>query len=189
MVGRNISNNNYYFDKITGAVQKGQKNIDGHWYLFDKNNGSMKKGFQNLASYGQNKTVYYADNGQMQFGVQTINGSRYYFDKVTGSMSKGLVYNKDSKTLQYFANDGKQAIGKFVIGGKSYNFDPKTGNLLASGEVDIDGNKYLLKDNKVQLGFQVLTVKYTTMMIITDKSSLDKSISIIIGIYLIKIVV
>ncbi|MEL1193531.1 hypothetical protein AADX88_12450, partial [Staphylococcus epidermidis] len=45
---QNISNNNYYFDKITGAVQKGQKNIDGHWYLFDKNNGSMKKGFQNL---------------------------------------------------------------------------------------------------------------------------------------------
>ena len=156
---QNINNNSYYFDKITGAVQKGQKNIEGHWYLFDKNNGSMKKGFQNLAPYGQDKTVYYASNGQMQFGVQTINGNRYYFDKVTGSMSKGLVYNKDSKTLQYFTNDGKQAIGKFVIGGKSYNFDPKTGNLLASGEVDIDGNKYLLKDNKVQLGFQSVNGK------------------------------
>ena len=156
---QNISNNSYYFDKVTGAVQKGQKNIDGNWYLFDKNNGSMKKGFQNLASYGQNKTVYYADNGQMQYGIQTINGNRYYFDKVTGSMAKGLLYNKDSKTLQYFTNDGKQVVGKFVIAGKSYNFDPKTGNLLASGEIDVDGNKYLLKDNKVQVGFQSVNGK------------------------------
>ena len=57
----------------------GQKNINTHWYLFD-NNGAKQRGFQDLKNYGQDKIVYYNQDGWMLYGQQRINGNWYNFD-------------------------------------------------------------------------------------------------------------
>ena len=67
----------------------GQRNIDGSWYLFD-DQGVMQTGLQNLASYGQNKVVYYASNGQMQYGQQVVENHWRLFDKYSGAMLTGF---------------------------------------------------------------------------------------------------
>ena len=100
---QNINSNKYYFDKFSGAMTTGQRNIDGSWYLFD-DQGVMQTGLQNLASYGQNKVVYYASNGQMQYGWQNINGKDYYFDTISGAMKTGTV-NINGKNYT-FNSDG-----------------------------------------------------------------------------------
>src|SRR5699024_11254613 len=91
--------------------QFGQKNINNNWYLFDKNSGVMKTGFQNLAPYGQNKTAYYAPNGQMQYGQQNIGGYWYLFDRATGAMKTGfqnLSSYGQNKTVYYASNRSEE---------------------------------------------------------------------------------
>ena len=61
------------------------------WYLFDGVTGAMKTGLQWIAS--QNKTVYYANNGQMQYGWQNVNGHRYFFNFGTGAQASAEILN------------------------------------------------------------------------------------------------
>lgn len=69
----------------------GQQNVGGHWYLFDDVTGAMKTGLQWIAS--QNKTVYYAGNGQIQYGWQNVNGHRYFFNFGTGAQASAEIIN------------------------------------------------------------------------------------------------
>lgn len=50
----------------------------------------MQTGFKDLKEYGQNKTVYYNEQGQMQYGQQLIAGHWYLFDTFDGAMKTGL---------------------------------------------------------------------------------------------------
>ena len=70
-------------------MQYGQQNYRGHWYLFDRRTGAMQTGFKDLKSYGQNKVVYYADNGQMQYRWKVIGHDQYYFDASSGARYTG----------------------------------------------------------------------------------------------------
>lgn len=49
----------------------------------------MQTGFKDLKSYGQNKVVYYADNGQMQYRWQVVGHDQYYFDASSGARYTG----------------------------------------------------------------------------------------------------
>ena len=86
-----INGRTYDMNRMTGAVShgSGQQNYRGHWYLFDRCTGAMQTGFKDLKSYGQNKVVYYADNGQMQYRWQVVGHDQYYFDASSGARYTG----------------------------------------------------------------------------------------------------
>ena len=89
----------------------------------------MATGFQNLKSYGQDKIVYYAGNGQMQYGQQHLFGHWYLFDKNTGAMAKGLKWIGDQKKIVYYDGNGQMQYGFKDISGHRYYFDTLTGKM------------------------------------------------------------
>ncbi|MBD5069138.1 MAG: peptidoglycan DD-metalloendopeptidase family protein [Lactobacillus sp.] len=142
-----IAGKTYYFDPDTAFMATDQQYIEGHWYLFDKNTGEMQTGFQNLASYGQDKTVYYDKNGQMLYGQQKINGQWYLFDEVSGAMQTGfqnLNSYGQNKTV-YYNKDGQMQYGWQDIQGQKYYFDKASGQ-MATGSVVIDGKSQAFND-------------------------------------------
>ncbi len=146
-----VNNATRYFDTFNGAMVTGQQRINGHWYLFD-NNGAMQRGFQNLKAYGDDKTVYYNQDGWMLYGWQGIDNVPYYFDTFNGAMMTGERYinghwylfngkgqmqrgfqkvmeNGKEKTV-YYNYDGWMLYGWQTINGKRYYFDTFNGALL-----------------------------------------------------------
>src|SRR5699024_12646575 len=80
----------------------------------------MKTSFVNIPE--QNKTVYYASNGQMQYGKQNIDGHWYLFNTFDGAMYKGwLVSGND--WYYYNQQNGQLQTGSAVINGDGQNFD------------------------------------------------------------------
>lgn len=174
---QSINNETHHFDKVTGAMSQNQQKIDGHWYLFDKN-GVMQRGLQNLKDYGEDKTVYYNNDGWMQYGWQWVNNATHYFDKVSGAMKtgqqridghwylfdnsgamqRGVQYIPEQNKLVYYNKDGWMLYGQQKINGQNYNFDTFDGKLKAKGEVKLADNWYLFDNTgKVLTGFQDLT--------------------------------
>ena len=132
-------------------MQYGQQQLNGHWYLFDKISGAMQTGFQNLSAYGENKTVYYASNGQMQYGQQQLNGYWYLFDKVNGSMQTGfkdLTPYGQNKTV-YYASNGQMQYGARKINNNLYFFDTTTGAMYVRNFVNVNGQTYYAGNNGV----------------------------------------
>ena len=70
----------------------------------------MQTGLQNLAPYGQNKTVYYASNGQMQFGQQVyqVVGGNFTNEPYGIAVDKGQtqMMKKIDKALDELKADG-----------------------------------------------------------------------------------
>ena len=116
-----LGGKNYLLDSNYKAIT-GQQVIGNHWYLFSKYDGSMQTGFQDLTPYGQNKTVYYATNGQMQYGKQNIGGHWYLFDQYSGAMYKGWLISGND-WYYYNQQNGQLQTGSAVINGVGYNFD------------------------------------------------------------------
>ncbi|MDN4847552.1 C39 family peptidase [Ligilactobacillus salivarius] len=126
-----LGGKNYLLDSNYRAIT-GQQIIGNHWYLFSKYDGSMQTGFQNLASYGQNKTVYYASNGQIQYGQQAINNHWYLFDRYSGSMQTGLqdLVPYGQNKIVYYAINGQMQHGVFRIGKITYTADHISGAII-----------------------------------------------------------
>ena len=125
----NINGKNYSFDGMGSLIGNGQLNIQGHWYLLK--NKIVQTGFQNLSAYGENKTVYYASNGQMQYGQQQLNGHWYLFDKISGAMQTGfqnLSAYGENKTV-YYASNGQMQYGQQQLNGHWYLFDKVNGSM------------------------------------------------------------
>ncbi|WP_304651774.1 GH25 family lysozyme [uncultured Ligilactobacillus sp.] len=170
-----VNNATRYFDTFNGAMVTGQQKINGHWYLFD-NNGAMQRGFQNLKAYGDDKTVYYNQDGWMLYGWQGIDNVPYYFDTFNGAMMTGERYlnghwylfndkgqmqrgfqkvmeNGKEKTV-YYNYDGWRLYGWQGIDNVPYYFDKSTGAMM-TGERYINGHWYLFNDKgQMQRGFQ-----------------------------------
>ena len=128
----NINGKKYSFDGMGSLIGNGQLNIQGHWYLLK--NKIVQTGFQNLSAYGENKTVYYASNGQMQYGQQQLNGHWYLFDKISGAMQTGfqnLSAYGQNKTV-YYASNGQMQYGQQQLNGHWYLFD-KTSGAMQTG--------------------------------------------------------
>ncbi|MBM6773928.1 C39 family peptidase, partial [Ligilactobacillus agilis] len=106
----------------------GQQNISGHWYLFDGVTGAMKTGLQWIGS--QNKTVYYAGNGQMQYGQKNLAGHWYYFNPGTGAMATGITYLPDQHKTVYYAANGQMQYGQQQINGAWYYFEEGSGAMV-----------------------------------------------------------
>ena len=125
-----VNNATHYFDTFNGAMAIGEKNINGHWYLFDRQ-GQMQRGFQELDQYGQNKTVYYNDQGHMLYGQQRIANKWYNFDTFDGAMKTGFQYIAGQNKWVYYAvdgnNRGQMQYGFQNIAGKTYYFDTFNG--------------------------------------------------------------
>lgn len=66
----------------------------------------MQRGFQELDQYGQNKTVYYNDQGHMLYGQQRIANKWYNFDTFDGAMKTGFQYIAGQNKWVYYAVDG-----------------------------------------------------------------------------------
>ena len=126
-----LGGKNYLLDSNYRAIT-GQQIIGNHWYLFSKYDGSMQTGFQNLASYGQNKTVYYASNGQIQYGQQAINNHWYLFDRYSGAMQTGLqdLVPYGQNKIVYYAVNGQMQHGVFRIGKITYTADHMSGAII-----------------------------------------------------------
>ena len=169
-----VNNATRYFDTFNGAMTVGQKNIANHWYLFDKA-GAMQRGFQNLKDYGDNKTVYYNQDGWMLYGWQWVNNATRYFDTFNGAMTvgqknianhwylfdkagamqRGFQYLPEDKKIVYYNQDGWMLYGKQNISGKIYSFNTYNGALEnMDGQQKLDGNWYLFSKGKVLTGFQ-----------------------------------
>ncbi len=170
-----VNNATRYFDTFNGAMVTGQQKINGHWYLFD-NNGAMQRGFQNLKAYGDDKTVYYNQDGWMLYGWQGIDNVPYYFDTFNGAMMTGERYinghwylfndkgqmqrgfqkvmeNGKEKTV-YYNYDGWRLYGWQGIDDVPYYFDKSTGAMM-TGERYLNGHWYLFNDKgQMQRGFQ-----------------------------------
>ncbi|WP_260449743.1 GH25 family lysozyme [Ligilactobacillus murinus] len=170
-----VNNATRYFDTFNGAMVTGQQRINGHWYLFD-NNGAMQRGFQNLKAYGDDKTVYYNQDGWMLYGWQGIDNVPYYFDTFNGAMMTGERYinghwylfndkgqmqrgfqkvmeNGKEKTV-YYNYDGWMLYGWQGIDNVPYYFDTFNGAMM-TGERYINGHWYLFNDKgQMQRGFQ-----------------------------------
>ncbi len=160
-----IDGGKYYFDPITGAMQKGTKiinnklycfdnygkmitspgeiNIDGYWYLI-KEDGSVATGFQYLSD--GNKTVYYNNLGRMLYGQQKINGYWYLFDKVTGAMQTGFQTIKEESKTVYYNEQGRMLYGYQTIDGVQYYFNTVTG-AMKSNFVYKNGKTYYYLEN------------------------------------------
>lgn len=138
----------------------GEKNLNGHWYLFDRQ-GQMQRGFQDLNQYGQNKTVYYNDQGHMLYGQQRIANKWYNFDTFDGAMKTGFQYIADQNKWVYYAvdgnNRGQMQYGFQNIAGKTYYFDTFNGSQSKNKQQNINGNWYLFDEaGIIQTGFQNL---------------------------------
>ena len=145
----NINGKNYSFDGMGSLIGNGQLNVQGHWYLLK--NKIVQTGFQNLSAYGENKTVYYASNGQMQYGQQQLNGHWYLFDKVNGSMQTGfkdLTLYGQNKTV-YYASNGQMQYGARKINNNLYFFDTTTGAMYVRNFVNVNGQTYYAGNNGV----------------------------------------
>ena len=122
----------------------------------------MATGFQNLKSYGQDKIVYYAGNGQMQYGQQHLLGHWYLFDKNTGAMAKGLKWIGDQKKIVYYDGNGQMQYGFKDISGHRYYFDTLTGKMTI-GERKIGNDWYLFDQNGfMKTGFQWISSQKKT---------------------------
>ncbi len=156
-----VNNATHYFDTFNGAMATGEKNINGHWYLFDRQ-GQMQRGFQELDQYGQNKTVYYNDQGHMLYGQQRIANKWYNFDTFDGAMKTGFQYIAGQNKWVYYAvdgnNRGQMQYGFQNIAGKTYYFDTFNGAQSKNKQQNINGNWYLFDEAGImQTGFQNLT--------------------------------
>ena len=152
---QDIKNNKYYFDTYNGAMTTGQKNIDGNWYLFN-NEGQMQRGFQDLKDYGEDKTVYYGDDGQMQYGQQKIKGAWYNFDTYDGAMKTGFVKIPDQNKTVYYDSKGQMQYGWQWVDNATRYFDTFNG-AMAIGQKKINDHWYLFdKSGAMQRGFQNL---------------------------------
>ena len=121
--------NKYY---VNGNAVTGQRQINGKWYLFGSD-GSMKTGFQWVAD--QNKTCYYASNGQMQYGSQKIGNYYCYFDPSTGSMHLGWLTLNGKK--YYYDKNGHKVFGEQTIDGSKCLFDKNTGELKSQSKPNV----------------------------------------------------
>ena len=169
-----LNNATRYLDTFNGAMATGQKKINGHWYLFD-NNGAMQRGFQNLKDYGDNKTVYYDQDGWMQYGWQWLDNATCYFDTYNGAMAigqkkindhwylfdkngamqRGFQYLPEDKKVAYYNQDGWMLYGKQDISGKTYSFNTYNGALEnMDGQQKLDDHWYLFNKGEVLTGFQ-----------------------------------
>ena len=172
-----VNNATRYFDTFNGAMVTGQQRINGHWYLFD-NNGAMQRGFQNLKAYGDDKTVYYNQDGWMQYGWQWLDNATRYFDTFDGAMAMGqknianhwYLFDKagamqrgfqnlkdygENKTA-YYNQDGWMQYGWQWLDNATHYFDTYDG-AMAIGQKKIDDHWYLFdKNGAMQRGFQYL---------------------------------
>ena len=121
--------NKYY---VNGNAVTGQRQINGKWYLFGSD-GSMKTGLQWVAN--QNKTCYYASNGQMQYGSQKIGNYYCYFDPSTGSMHLGWLTLNGKK--YYYDKNGHKVFGEQTIDGSKCLFDKNTGALKSQSKPNV----------------------------------------------------
>ena len=175
-----VNNATRYFDTFNGAMVTGQQKINGHWYLFD-NNGVMQRGFQNLKAYGDDKTVYYNQDGWMLYGWQGIENVPYYFDTFNGAMMTGERYinghwylfnekgqmqrgfqkvmEKGKEKTVYYNYDGWMLYGWQGIDNVPYYFDTFNGAMM-TGERYINGHWYLFNEKgQMQRGFQKVMEK------------------------------
>ncbi len=150
-----VNNATRYFDTFNGAMVTGQQRINGHWYLFD-NNGAMQRGFQNLKAYGDDKTVYYNQDGWMLYGQQKIENKWYNFDTFNGAMKTGFVKIPDQNKTVYYAPNGQMQYGWQWVDNATRYFDTFNG-AMATGQKFITGHWYLFdKNGAMQRGFQNL---------------------------------
>ncbi|MBU5309560.1 serine hydrolase [Ligilactobacillus saerimneri] len=177
-----IKGKQYYLDRGTGAVTKGQKKLGGSWFHFDENTGAMSTGFTYLND--AHKLVYYSEDkntiGRMQFGWQAIKGKQYYldrgtgavtkgqkklggswfhFDENTGAMSTGITYLNDAHKLVYYSEDkntiGRMQFGEHKINGYWYYLDRGTGEVKTGFQNLPDGRTvYYNQAGQMQFGWQ-----------------------------------
>ncbi|MBU5280017.1 glycosyl hydrolase 53 family protein [Ligilactobacillus animalis] len=145
-----------YYSTKTAQMVHGQQNINGHWYLFDKTTGAMQRGFQNLKAYGDDKTVYYNQDGWMLYGQQKIDNKWYNFDTFNGAMKTGIVKIPEQNKTVYYAPNGQMQYGWQWVDNATRYFDTFNG-AMATGQKLITGHWYLFdKNGAMQRGFQNL---------------------------------
>ena len=68
------------------------RNINNDWYLFDNVTGAMKTGLQYIGD--QHKWVVYANDGKMSHNDTTIGRETFYINNVNGAV-EGVFNNAD----------------------------------------------------------------------------------------------
>lgn len=121
--GWNEQNGNiYYFDLITGAMQKGEYcDADGNWYLFDEGTGVMA-----IGDVYRNDNWYYYDEetGAMVKGEIKRDGYWYTYDSVTGVLLKkeeGDINYKNEGNLVVTFEDEFEVHASYSLYGKLHS--------------------------------------------------------------------
>lgn len=125
----------YYY--IDGEKAKGWLEISNQRYYFDLETGALQKGF-----FQEGGQTYYLDmqTGAMKTGWLFIDGNWYHFDPVTGVMNKGWV--KGGNTWYYLDDTGVMKTG-WVFYQNQWYYLNKTGAMM-TGWVFVNNQWYYL---------------------------------------------
>lgn len=126
----------------------------GHWGYW-KDGSRVKNSYMWLS--GENKEVYYDQNGDMVYGQKNINGHWQYFEPTTGAQVKnGFVDGINGGSVFYDGN-GNMVYGLQNVWNAWRYFDPNTGVEAKNKFETVNGQTYYFGgDGSRQYGVQTI---------------------------------
>ena len=121
----------YYFNPISGHMQKSWLQGGNDWYYFSPISGHMQKSWLQ----GGNDWYYFSPtSGHMQKGWLQGGNDWYYFNPVSGRMQRGYAYING---VNYnFSNSGRQIL--------NYSIDYRYALPAGKGDDETAANNYLI---------------------------------------------
>lgn len=167
-------NGDTYFKNTAGQKVSGWVKSDGVWYYFDEMTGKMQKG---MLTQGDNTFYLSPSTGEMVVGEFTLDGYQYmargngtlvkacmytdgvgtYLYDAAGRKLKNGFYTIENNTY-YVVSAKKVARGLTKIGSSYYGFDSKTGVMLYGPQTIGSKNYYFDPETGVAARNKMVTI-------------------------------
>ena len=126
----------------------------GHWGYW-KDGSRVKNSYMWLS--GENKEVYYDQNGDMVYGQKNINGHWQYFEPTTGAQVKNSFVDGINGGSVFYDGNGNMVYGLQNVWNAWRYFDPNTGVEAKNKFETVNGQTYYFgSDGSRQYGVQTI---------------------------------
>ena len=126
----------------------------GHWGYW-KDGSRVKNSYMWLS--GENKEVYYDQNGDMVYGQRNINGHWQYFEPTTGAQVKNSFVDGINGGSVFYDGNGNMVYGLQNVWNAWRYFDPNTGVEAKNKFETVNGQTYYFGgDGSRQYGVQTI---------------------------------
>lgn len=126
----------------------------GHWGYW-KDGSRVKNSYMWLS--GENKEVYYDQNGDMVYGQKNINGHWQYFEPTTGAQVKNSFVDGINGGSVFYDGNGNMIYGLQNVWNAWRYFDPNTGVEAKNKFETVNGQTYYFGgDGSRQYGVQTI---------------------------------